>query len=65
MATPYYLHPSMASDGQFHSALKRVILFEDDDDWLADSLSDDGSFELGAFALLPSARVRCDTLQFR
>jgi hypothetical protein len=30
-------------DGTYHANMKRVVLFEEDDDWLMDSLSDDGN----------------------
>jgi hypothetical protein len=35
---------SSQQDGQYHAGMKRIILFECDDDWLIDSLSDDGTY---------------------
>ena len=33
---------SSCSDHSYSSVHKRIVLLEDDDDWLADELSDDG-----------------------
>jgi hypothetical protein len=57
-------------DGQYHAALRRVILFEEDDDWLADSLSDDGSFcvcqclSVGRFGRANLSFIDCQWLFF-
>jgi hypothetical protein len=40
-------------DGVYTSTMKRVVLLEEDDDWLMDSLSDDGIWHSNLNSTLP------------